>query len=281
MDLKNIGAIVGGIVIGVILLTTLLVPIVSTSLITAGDVVEYDNPIGNNYTLSDYSSELVFERDSSGVVTVNDETISNENSGFVIATDGISIYYAFGGRLYFVDLNSAIADYSASSTVHITVEYSDGVGTFTNLDNNTTVTAPYTWMYVYTQNGDYDSAYFNSRGYYVNSINDVVCTGYYGSGENDTGYTLKDGILTLSEDFESSVTYDLELVEGTTDIYTMTNLKIHVGEEEFTPWVCLVPATISGHSTSGALYSMLDMIPLLVTVGIIMAVVMWAFARRE
>lgn len=281
MELKNILGVIVALIVATALLTSIIIPVVNSSMVTAGDAVSYTNPTGGAYKLSDYSETISFERLSDGTVTVNGEEVTSEHTGFVIASDGIVIYYAFGGRLYFTSQEAALNNLAASSTAHITVEYSNGVSTYTNVDTSASAEAPYTWAYIYTVDGDFNTGYLGSTSYYVKSIKDVTCTGYYSSGENDTGFIFKDGVLQIEEDYESSVTYDLALVEGTTDIYRLSNFKIHIGEEEFAPYVCLVPSTVTGHKDSGATYELLGVLPILVTVGIILGVIGMLYLRRE
>jgi hypothetical protein len=50
--------------------------------------------------------------------------------------------------------------------------------------------------------------------------------------------------------------------------------------ETFTPYRILVPYEISGHATSGSMYDMLGVIPLLVTIGLILGVVGVIASRR-
>lgn len=269
-------------VVGVLVFTALLVPVINEGMKTAGDSVTYTNNAVGSFKLNDTSETVIFERNADDTITLNGETIAKKD-GFALASDTLSVFVAFGGRYYVVDQFGEIYSISAASTDTFTVTYQNGTVTFNNPANaslNTSET--YTWLYSPADNGGWVTAYFNNAGYtyYVKSPNDVICTGYYSTGENDTGYLYKNNELTLTGDYTGSVDYTLTLVDGTTDIYRMTDFKVNVNDESFTPWCTLIKADVVGHATSGATYDMLGIIPLLVIVGLIMGVVGVVVTRR-
>lgn len=267
-----VGALVG------VLILSAFVPIISATQDNAGDTITYDNPLGGSYTLKDTSNKVVFERLADDTIKLNDVVIT-KNDGFALISDSISVYVAFGGRWYIVDQETNIFDEGAAGTVPFRITYENGSAIFENLSTSDTKTDTYTWVYVPDDNGEWNTAYFNGRNYYVTSINDVICSGYYSTGDNDTGYMLKNGVLTLDEDYPGSVDYTLTLVDGTSDIYLMSDFKINVGEESFIPWCSLVKTEAVGHQTSGALYEVIGLLPLIAGIGLLLGVCIEVFRR--
>lgn len=290
MDLKNIGAIIGGIVVGVMLLATILVPIVSTSMITAGDEITMTNTGVSDYVLGRMSGddEVVIEYTDSGL-TLNGEPftpltqrqtwapIAYSDAGELdIRTANYTLrwaVYSEGADTTYISINAA--GESVTLTPALVTVYNEGVET----------EYPVSMIYCVSIEDDDSIAVRDLGGAntaYIKSIKDVLAIGSYTSGENDTMYSVIDGQLTIGNDaYTSSLNYTTTPTSGTTDILTLTSFTITVGEESFTPYNVLVPYEVTGHEDSGALYDLLGIIPLLVTVGILMAVVMWAFARRE
>lgn len=271
-------SLVVGLTVGVLLMVGLVSPVVVDGQKTAGTEITYENANVGTYTLHDSTDVVTFERLADDTILVNGESVQ-KSDGFALASDSISVYVAFSGRWYIVDQTSEILSFGATATTHIKVTYSNGTVTFNNLDNPAQdKTETYTWLYAPSENGEWITAYMNSgRDYRVNTINDVICTGYYSSGELDTGYIFKNGTLTLEEDYAGSVDYSLVPVENTTDMFKLTDFKINVGNENFVPWCTLIKGEISGHETSGANYALLGAIPI---VAFIALIAFTAFAVR-
>jgi hypothetical protein len=114
----------------------------------------------------------------------------------------------------------------------------------------------------------------------VSSYKDIVALGAYTSGDNDTMYRLVNGVLTIGGAFDHSFNVETSLYEGTTDIYKIDNLTITIGGESFTPYYVLVPVEVSGHATSGATYTILSVVPIVVVAGLIMAGI-YVFISRK
>lgn len=115
----------------------------------------------------------------------------------------------------------------------------------------------------------------------ISSVDDIIIYGYYESGENDTNYSYVDGKLTVEEDFTSSISYDLTLKEGTTDIYGINEFSINIGGESFTPYYALVPLYVDGHADSGSAYDVLKIIIPLMIIAIIAASIALIVTRRD
>lgn len=280
MDLKNIGGIVAGLVIAVVLLASVLVPIVDATRTTIGEEVTYSNEQDPyTYRLAEKNETVTIAiTGTGGTITYNGEEITDV--GFTVMTDTISVR-ASGTNLYVTSPNGSY-EYRTSWDSKQTIVFENGICTNTNTSNDTvTETEPYSWIYIPDENGEWVTATW-SKIHYVNTINDIMCSGYYSTGDNDTGYSVKNGVATVSNTtYTPGLTYTLTLVDGTTDVYHVTNYHVHVDDEEFEPWFILIKGEIVGHEASGNMYDLLGIIPMLVTIGILLGIITWAFARRE
>lgn len=114
----------------------------------------------------------------------------------------------------------------------------------------------------------------------VNSIKDVTIYGWYYTGENDTQYTLENGVLSTGGDYDATYDYELTLHEGTTDIYDITEFNITIGGETFVPYYALVPEVVEGHADNGMAYNLVGIIPILVIVAVLLMAVGLIFRSR-
>lgn len=118
----------------------------------------------------------------------------------------------------------------------------------------------------------------------INSINDIVCVGFYTTGELDTIYSVIDGVAKAGDGYTASLNYNFQLKEGTTDIYEIETFKVVISDgtttEEFVPYYALVPSEVKGHADSGAAYSAIGVIIPVVILGLIIACVALIFRSR-
>lgn len=121
---------------------------------------------------------------------------------------------------------------------------------------------------------------YSGRYGLVNDIKDITIYSYYSSGNNDTFYTFVDGKLSVGGDYESSVNYDLQLKDGTTDIYEIHEFTVTIGGETFVPYFAFVPAVVEGHADSGAAYGLIGIIPIIVIVVLLFMAVGALFRSR-
>lgn len=111
----------------------------------------------------------------------------------------------------------------------------------------------------------------------INSINDIVCVGFYGTGDLDTIYSVIDGVAKVEDGYTASLNYNFQLKDGTTDIYEIDTFKVVVSDgtttEEFVPYFALVPSKVVGHADSGASYSVLSAtIPIFIVVVLVASI---------
>ena len=305
MDLKNIGGIVAGFVIAVVLLSSVLVPVISSTLVTAGDELTLKND--SDIVLKSIDDgdvlKLTSTRDANNsktdVWTINDQQITSVSGGALGWNVGL-----ISDAMYVRVLSSGNAASAATTLMSSTTgteqyispgttegayvwtwTFEDGVMTY--IDRyGTEVTASYTWGYVACplEDGEYYSAETNGVGI-CSSADDLILCGGYTTGDLDTMYAYHNGEKYVSVSaYTMTVNTTTELHDGTTDIYDITvSVDVSDGEntETFTPFRIYLPYEVTGHADSGTMYSLLNIIPLLVTVGILMGIVTAVFVRRE
>lgn len=272
-------AVIMTILVGVILIGTLLAPTIEGIQKTVGEEVEYSN-VQDPYTyrLAEKNETVTIAiTGTGGTITYNGEEITDE--GFTVMTDTISVR-ASGSNLYVTSPDGNIEYRTTWNSKH-TIVFENGTCTNTDDSNDTvTETEPYSWIYIPDENGEWVTATW-SKNHYVNTINDIMCSGYYSTGDNDTGYSVKNGVATVSDTtYTAGLTYTLTLVDGTTDVYRVTNYHVHVGDEEFEPWFILIKGEITGHEASGTEYTLYGVVVVLFIV-ILFVVAVRSLISRE
>lgn len=276
------------IVVGLIMIGP-LVSVVSDAQTVNGDPIKITNSSSMTadnelYVTNDISGTHTFVAEyPNAYVTIDDVQIPTANAvqGFYFVSDGVSVCNT--GAFFVVSYGERSAQYSPDWNVALTVTFEDGTATFTYRDGGTTntYTTEYTWIgYRVTSGGNYVNKVNVTTATY-HDMSDFIAMGNYTTGENDTYYVVKDGKITLSEtQYEGKIsTTGTTAVSGTTDLYTGT-LRIYVDEEQFTPFVWAVAKEVNGHKSSGTIYDMLGIIPMLVTAGLIIGIAGAVFVRR-
>jgi hypothetical protein len=289
--------------VGVLVFASLLVPIVSEGMTTAGDPVTYTNPTFAVYKEVEAGDVLkctstFVDNTRTNVWTLNDQVVNPVTGSYAwnpgVLSDGlyVGVFGADNNSLanYYVIADSThtqrylSASTSTTTNVEYTLTFGNGTVSVIKDTSEEIVTAPYTWAYCICPlaDGEYCSAVADGTGYvYANS--DVTMCGAYTSGELDTTYYYHNGVNYTGSDFEMETTISKTLVNGTTDVYTASvSVSMTDGDttETFVPYRVLVPYEVTGHATSGAVYDMLGIIPLLVIVGLIMGIVGVVVTRR-
>lgn len=270
MNNKIIGVVLAC-AVGIIIVSTVLVPIISDAKTITGDIIEVSNQNFNAY----YS-----DAENGDTLTLTDTTVSFNGNNIETFTYRGAIYadsfymYLFGsvseGRIGFITDNTGLENsFNLSSGRTWTITYNNGsvnvVGVADSQSDLSWTKSDIDWALFISNPTDADYHTIEdlrySKAYTTDPETQVICSGYYETGENDTFYSYRDGVIKLNQgaDYTTSVTFGTELKEGTTDIYD-TNITISIGEESFTPFLCLVPGTVTGHSVSGAAVSMLSII---------------------
>ena len=287
MDPKRITAVIVAAILGVILLVTVVAPIVSDGQTTTGDPITKSNRIYTGYYVEP-NAEYELTLNASGW-TANDVVLTNQNyrqlvfaDTFVLQVNTNTDTTSFG---YIMDdtLSNPKYLYIADSAEYV-VTFNNNTVTITKTGTTEAFyTKEYGWAFA-ACGAEVDNAWgtitrVGTNDAYILNDSQFYLSGYYYTGENDTFYSYHLGQME-SGAYEGSVTFEKEIVSGTTDIYNITELNVAIGEESFNPYLILVPLSVTGHATSGSLYSMLGIIPIVVAIGIVLGVVSMAIVNR-
>lgn len=299
----------------IISVAAIMMPVINDVKETAGAEVTYSNvPDSYEFPYYAYYTEdmtIVLQNGDSDTtnanlaITVNDESVtmpSSWNAIHLIVSDSIVIDLtrsggtAAGQAYYFVDdvyTNTALGlgtntiEYDASEkTLTLTTAASETVTvTVTEAVGPTAGTSGFV---TFTSN-NYSDAYVTQAGMDDGSIGIYEYNGTVTVGDNSV-YVLavtQDGDVAykvVPVDSTNTLTYTvslvvtgLELVDGTTDIYTGGTPGFVITDSDgtesstLTPIKSLVIDEVTGHEASGAAYSLYGAIPALVLVSLIVA----------
>lgn len=306
MDPKHLTAVVVSAILGVILLVTVVAPIVSDGQTTTGDPITLTNnspivlrEIENGDVLE--CVRTVTDGTTTDAWTLNGEAVvgptgSADTWNVGLMSDGLYLSVnaagnAAVGSWYAMDATTPSPNYLSGgvSGSHYGIVAMDGAitiyGNYGSESQNTVTTKSYTWGYVVCPygEGEYCAPVAGGVGI-VKDPNQVILCGAYTTGDFDTMYYYKDGQTYVSNTaYTMTANITTAVHTGTTDIYDAT-VSVAMADgtdtETFTPYRILVPYEVTGHATSGSLYSMLGVIPIVVAIGIVLGVVSMAIVNR-
>lgn len=283
MDLKNFGGLIGGLVITIILLTSLLIPIVNAS---SNGEVTYVNEGIRMSPVGDQTITITYD---SGVWTVNDVDVGYElgpiSQGTIMLYSTASSTRA--GYLY-TSHDDTYSRTSIANTSTETVEYvgAEKVANITTVSNGNTYTASYSYVeeiYYLDANGDY--AWFSEKPTTAYIPDDWDKFNTWSVNADHFYAIIGNTIMVDGTESPEGVTYSMELgnIPGITGVKTIDSYTLNIPDQD--PISCrgyILPYQVTGiNSNEQKTHDMLEIIPLLVTVGIILAIVGWAFTRRE
>lgn len=278
MDIKNwIGVVIGILVGGLIL--SCFVPVIVSTQQTVGDGITLTNESYEYVSLSNGDVNTTYE---DGVLKINDvtQTVPAVGGQIFFACDYVILWFN-GSVPYGSYLNQASGIRNIAS-FDLTVSDNKLSGSVT-YDNNKTQTVSdqdITFSFYYDPNGEYSVFKGSTTQPYVNSDVDITAVGTYYTGDNKTFYWCYNGVAGgIDENFTYGATISKTLTDGTTDIYNVTGVTFDISGETFTPFYMIAPKEVSGHQTSGAMYDILGMLPLVAGVGLLMFAVVY-FLRR-
>ena len=272
-------AVIMTVLVGVILIGTLLAPTIQGIQKTVGDEVTKENTGSVYYSECESGVDVSFTSTSTGSLrtnTLNEETITTElTTETVIMTNQFAVLINNSGHCnYYGHINKF---FSTGSTDSLTVTIT-GMSAKVEITGQTAWTIPLAWGYFMDEEGEVQTL-MEGDSAYVNSIKDLTMGGYYATGDNDTRYYYHDG-ETYASVYSMTVTGDLTLVDGTTDIYTVTNISVDIGGEDFVPYNILVPRTVTGHESGGAEYTLYGVVVVLFIV-VLFVVAVRSLITRE
>lgn len=306
MDISKIGSLVIGIVVAALLLTTILVPVISSS----GDAMyeTFTNEASTGSGIATWERFIVDGEDDATFETVYNNNydfklvINGEPTNFIYASGAFittdqcrlnkngwyfQMFDSTGLRVENFDMRSANleAQYTASTGEFTVTTYTDL--TNTEVENTYTYTVEKYIVYL-SPHGDYLATYLDgNNSVYATSDDQIVSGGAYTTGELDTSYFAQGTTVSVgAEGYTASATLDTEAVSGYVDLMQGTTQTITVtsggSSETFTPYTAYVPEYVKAITdTNSNVMSILGLVPLLVTVGILVAAVGTIFIRRE
>lgn len=274
MNNKLIMSVVG-IAICVILVGSVLAPVVDEAQINAGAPLTVDNNKFDSYYTAPQNGD---------VITINNQGVSY-NSTLVPGTYRGAMYADTVFISYFAPTDTSNGFFVGKDNVTHTLE-SGKTCTITFTAGNTYTISydgvdydlSYTWAYILCDESIASYATILDLRYapgYITSSNDVLACGYYSTGENDTFYTYHNGAVYAGP-FGGSANIVLDtLMEGSTDIYKIdeNDVTLTIGGETFTPYIVLVPLTVTGHADHGGYSGLLAAILPIIIVSLIVSVI--------
>ena len=286
MNTKNMIGMVVAVVIGLIMIGP-LVSVITNAQTDLGTPITKTNvsleqtldEIQGNYTIT-YAP-------ATDTLTINDvvATISTSwNTVFILDTGYMEINTT-NDTIRFIHFDDASAVSTLTGDVEISL--TDGEYTVSGTVSNvsTTFTGTYSKGFVMspTNEGEYGitNGYASNLGKaFTNKTPKWIIAADVTALDEFLYY---DGTLSKIGDDEIVVTITSgTIVEGTTDIYSGNSLTVTKNGETATGYMrVVIPMEVQGHATSGTMYDLLDIIPILVTVGLVLGVVGVAFSRRE
>lgn len=302
MNVKELSTMIVSIIVALMLTVSVLVPIVTSGLTVSGDSVTYENG-GASFKEAKSGDVVVYTHFLGGgfSTTLNGvEASTSAQYNDLILSDGVYIRKtgesgANSGIAYsFSSDDPTFPNYIAEPTttdVVVTVTFSSNTITVVASGNGNpdlTISAPYTWAYVPCPESDSEFVFTqvegNSSPYVKNGEVPILC-GAYTTGDLDTLYYYYDGEKYVSMDGATlDVNLSYSLAESTTDIYRLSvscEVTLDDTTETFVPYRALVPMVVEGHKDSGAVYTLVEIIPILTVMGILIGVASWVLINRR
>lgn len=296
MNVKDLSTALVGIVVAILITTTMLVPIIASGLTVAGDPVEYTNAIDVNAPqhyeeVDDFTVTVETTADSYSVIA-NGVSMTKTGAGQpVIMSDSMAFSLtntnsSSVGTVAIFDEETNTVSIAVGSVQKMEIVFNDGNWSI-SINEVETYNGVYSWAFTVDTNGKYVTN-SGTRNVYVNDVNkDIVYAGIYETGVFDTGYfSYYNGLVEFSNPlYSGNLNYTSMLVDGTTDVNYITGRSITVtdGEstENFSAYRCLVKETIDGHKNSGVLYTLLTTLPIFVVIGLLLSVTYLGFINRR
>lgn len=279
MDYRNIVTLVLFSIVGIVLVSSFVPAIVGIQEV-AGDKTTVENTGVNTLPITYWNGEeMDYEWDyTNKVLTLNDEPLSLTANQMLFSTSTFAIWTRANSTARLAALGDVVDVTNSDFSVVIGAD-----GSYTLTRGSTVYEGTISWGLYQDENGTANlvQGTRSSAGYKTSTSNDVIILGnLYSTGENDTYYSYYNGELVVDEQYieESSVVLNKTLLDGYTDIYA-TTVTVNVGDESFTPYYAVVPKTVSGHESSGAMYDIFGMLPLVAGLGLLLLICIEVFRR--
>lgn len=300
MDVNKMIGMVVGVMVGVLVLSAALFPVIDSATTTERTFENH-----GYFNLTEYSGDNIvysafWDHTAPNQLTVNDEVIPIEYSGnaatsivldgnfflrYRPATSNVALYYG----------NQAIVYGGGDDGADVTLTYSDGVLTVSN--GTLTREISVETFYSISNGGDYvmklgdENAYMNSDSLIygagrTNVGTDIVGTLVSGTAE-EVEVTIWRGSATPRD-----ITINKTAVSGYKDLYSFSSVEFVVDdtlednpttEQTITYSYVVVPAKVTAELAVHASQDEIDLlntIPILITIGLIMGIVGMIAVRR-
>lgn len=277
LNVKSISTIVVTLGIMVLMISTVLVPVVAEASDTV--VAEYNNSagiyakaIGNDSVHLEYS--IV---DGSPVWKVNGESVSIEPEKILFLADKwIFANLTSNGRLS----GDGYGRQDGVTAMDIIVENNTTHGTVTSTNGTFNLNRTFAWFFYASNDGDYRSVNVETESseVWINSVDDLYYGNWLYSAStwfSGNGGTVNTGNGTIDAE------YTLSSVENVNGVYSIVlggsseDLTFTIGDYVTHPYLYIVPAKVSGEKVPNGqtIFSIIQLIPLLVLTGVVIGVV--------
>ena len=300
MDIKNMAGLIVGVVVGVVLLSALLFPVIGEATATTST---FKNE--GYFQLDKFTDEYTLEWDAADpdTITINGEDITyHNNSGMAVS---VVLGENFALRLN-AD-NARMSFYNAGTFVNtsetyptMTVTFASGSVVATNGNTSKTVSSV-SELYGLVDAGDYvmkktDAVAYLNSGSEIVADSEIYATGQTYSGSNNILWHLEGTIddMKYPDEFNSSYTVTNQTINGAystkyNDLYELNNLQFTVTTSgsivyNVTASFFVVPAEVTAEKTvhmTDVENTIVSIIPILTVVGLILGVLAFFYSRRE
>lgn len=286
MNSKNLLTLAITLTLGVILAGSLLMPVISDAQKDLGNPITKSNQIYNGFYVEP-NAEYTLELDKTGW-TANGVDLTGQNFRQLVFSDSFTIMIdqpMESGAFGYISGKEVANPIYFNALYAYEVTFADNtVNVVRTTDDTTIFTKTYTWAFAACAEGTAGAwgtiVRVGTTDAYVLDESQLILSGYYYTGDNDTFYSYRDGVLYCGE-YSGSVEITKGITNGTTDIFNITELDVNVGDETFTPFLALVPLSVTGHATAGAAYSLLGALPIMVIIGLVFAATAAIVAKRD
>lgn len=273
MDLKQFGGLVAGIVVAILLLAAVVVPIIDTTAHTGAATV-------TNTGLKDMRAvddDVTMVLSNTNSIVVDDEIITGYGYAAVVS-DTVWIAINNGGlNIFYYD--GTAAGWSAMGGANVAIDYETKTISLTdivqpgsnwNLDSTSLELSYELFCFVPTLAGEWITTNSNLSDIRVNSAEQFFALSYSSATFN---------VIDNNTHYANGTEQEGDAITLTEDVAGIYSVSINA---TMTSPVVVVPKTIWGDSSlSPTELQLLQLIPLLITVGIILAVVSTVISRRD
>ena len=277
-------------VIGIILTTAAVIPLVNSYVDDTTDV--YNNTNSTVSKLIGDSDYTITIDGTTYALEINDVDVTPTAQIGLVFTDLFNIVYntSSGSQLF---SSSDIAHTPITMTGDVTIEISgsDVTITYGTSTPQTEVTFEIEWGYIYDLTGDYGMyrLYNTSKTIYVNSIDDICGANVLGTTSD---WFIYEGanVRTLVSEESTTATYTLTEVSGYNDLYTLSvgsngsyAFVVDNNGSDYTvhPWIVIAPLEVTGHKPGSEYNSLIAILPMMAFIMLVVAAAAMIYSKKD